>query len=141
MTAADQHRMNVSALIPPFESREGLAMSLQFVQVFFAIVYIGCALYICLALYSYVADAVAQRSIFPSSSMGTPVMRLGPPMALLFILPRMVLREYSVHIPDSIASMLDTISFLAMLVLFVLGIKIIVTMLRSFNRAPRNSSN
>lgn len=111
----------------------------QFVQLFFAIVYIGCALYICLALYSYVADAVAQRSIFPASSSGSPIMRLGPPMGLLFVLPRMVLREY--HVPESIASVLDTLSIFGMLLLFALGIKIIVAMLRSFNRAPRNSSS
>jgi hypothetical protein len=114
-------------------------MSQQFVQVFYAIAYIGCALYICLVLYSYVADAVAQRSIFHVSSLGSPTMRLGPPMGLLFILPRIVLKEY--HVPESVASVLDTLSIFGMLVLFVLGIKIIVAMLRSFNRAPQNSSS
>jgi hypothetical protein len=102
--------------------------------VFDAIAYIGCALYVCLALSLYVADAVAQRSIFPASR------RLGPPMAVLFILPRVVLREY--HVPDSIAFVLDTISSLALLVLLVLGIRMIkAILLQLFNRAPRNSSS
>jgi hypothetical protein len=60
-------------------------------------------------------------------------------MVVLFILPRVVSREY--HVPESIASVLDTVSGLALLVLFVLAIRMIICMpSQFFSRTPRNSS-
>src|SRR5262245_3633770 len=102
---------------------------------FDVIVYVGCAVYVCLALARYVFDAVTQRSVLPASTI-----RLGPPMAVLFILPRVIMRDY--HAPESIASVLDAVSTLALLILVVLGVRMTFGMLSwIFSRLPRNSSS
>jgi len=80
----------------------------QLAMFFYAIGYLALAIYVCIAFYKYVAAAVETRSIFHTR------VRMVIPLGVLFIGPRMALRQFDP--PKSVASGLETVSTLALLV-------------------------
>jgi hypothetical protein len=90
--------------------------------------YVVLAVYVCAAFYAYLAAAAAAKSIFHTR------VRTTVPLAVLFIVPRDVLRQYNV--PEAIALGLETLSTLAMLAIVVLGLRMMIAFLSQlFTRA------
>ena len=104
----------------------------QLAMFFYAIGYLALAIYVCIAFYKYVAAAVQTRSIFHTR------VRMVGPLAVLFIGPRMALRQFD--LPNSVASGLDAVSTLALLVIIVLGLRLMINLFSQFfTSTPRNS--
>ena len=104
----------------------------QLITFFYAIGYLALAVFVCIAFYKYVAAAVQTRSIFHTR------VRMVGPLAVLFIGPRMALRQFD--LPNSVASGLDAVSTLALLVITVLGLRLMINLFSQFfTSTPRNS--
>jgi hypothetical protein len=104
----------------------------QVITFFYAAGYLALALFVCIAFYKYLAAAVQMRSIFHTR------VRMVGPLAVLFIGPRMALRQFD--LPNSVASGLDAVSTLALLVITVLGLRLMISLLSQlFTSTPRNS--
>jgi hypothetical protein len=103
----------------------------QLAVFFNAVAYLALAVFVCIAFYKYVAAAVETRSIFHTR------VRMAVPLAVLFIGPRMALRQFDV--PKSVASGLETVSMLALLVIMVLGLRMMIGLFSQlFTSTPRN---
>jgi hypothetical protein len=99
---------------------------------FYAIGYLTLAVFVCIAFYKYLAAAVEMRSFFHTR------VRMVAPLAVLYMGPRMALRQFD--LPTSIASGLDTVSMLALLVIAVIGLRMMICLfLQFFTSTPRNS--
>ena len=104
----------------------------QLMTFFYAIGYLALSVLVCIAFYKYLAAAMEMRSIFHTR------VRMVAPLAVLFIGPRMALRQFD--LPKSVAFGLDTVSTLAMLVIMVFGLRMIIGLFSQFfTSAPRNS--
>jgi hypothetical protein len=103
----------------------------QLMTFFSAIGYLALAVFVCIALYKYLAAAVEMRSIFHTR------VRMVAPLAALYIGPRMALRQFD--LPKSVASGLDAASTLALLVIMVLGLRMMIGLFSQFfTSTPRN---
>ena len=108
-----------------------MSQTSQLITFFYAIVYLTLAVFVCIAFYKYLAAAVEMRSLFHTR------VRMVAPLAVLAIVPRMALRQFD--LPTSIASGLDTVSMLAMLVITVIGLRMIISLFSQFfTSTPRN---
>ena len=112
-----------------------MSQTSQLMTFFYAIGYLTLAVFVCIAFYKYLAAAVEMRSLFHTR------VRMVAPLAVLSIGPRMALRQFD--FPTSIASGLDTVSMLAMLVITAIGLRMILRMMMSlfsqfFTSTPRN---
>src|SRR5215472_8891573 len=88
------------------------------------------AMFVCIAFYKYVAAAVETQSIFHTR------VRMVIPLGVLFIGPRMALRQFD--LPKSVASGLETVSTLALLVTILVFIVVgMRTMIRLFSQLFR----
>ena len=112
-----------------------MSQTSQLMTFFYAIGYLTLAVFVCIAFYKYLAAAVEMRSLFHTR------VRMVAPLAVLSIGPRMALRQFD--LPTSMASGLDTVSMLAMLVITAIGLRMILRMMMSlfsqfFTSTPRN---
>lgn len=104
----------------------------QLMTFFYAIGYLALLVFVCIAFYKYLAAAVEMRSILHTR------VRMVAPLAVLFIGPRMALRQFD--LPKRVAFGLDTVSTLAMLVIMVFGLRMIIGLFSQFfTSASRNS--
>ncbi|MBO0754227.1 MAG: hypothetical protein J2P54_00065 [Bradyrhizobiaceae bacterium] len=78
----------------------------QLTLFFSVIMYLVLAIIVCIRSYQYIAAAVETRSIFHTR------VRMTVPLALLFVGPRMALRQFDV--PTGVAMGLTTVSVLAL---------------------------
>jgi hypothetical protein len=108
-----------------------MSQTSQLMTFFFAIGYLILAVFVCIAFYKYVAAAVEMRSLFHTR------VRMVAPLAVLSIGPRMALRQFD--IPTSIASGLNAVSMLAMLVIMAIGLRMIIGLFSQFfTSTPRS---
>ena len=109
-----------------------MSQTQQLITFLYAIGYLALAAFVCIAFYKYVAAAVQMRSIFHTR------VRMVGPLAILFIGPRMALRQFD--LPNGVASGLDAVSTLALLVITVLGLRLMINLFSQFfTSTPRNS--
>jgi hypothetical protein len=111
--------MEVFGALIPLESRGGSMPQMQHLVpqltiLFYAVGYLSVGVFVCAEFYRYVAAAVETRSIFHRR------VRMTAPLAALFVVPVMVLRQFDV--PKSVAFGLETVAVLAMLALMALGL-------------------
>jgi hypothetical protein len=108
-----------------------MSQTSQLMTFFYSIGYLTLAVFVCIAFYKYLAAAVEMRSLFHTR------VRMVAPLAVLSIGPRMALRQFD--LPTSIASGLDTVSMLAMLVIMVIGLRMMIGLFSQFfTSTPRN---
>jgi len=100
-----------------------MSQTSQLMTFFYAIGYLTLAVFVCIAFYKYLAAAVEMRTLFHTR------VRMVAPLAVLAIGPRMALRQFD--LPTSIASGLDTVSILAMLMIMVIGLRMMIGRSRS----------
>jgi hypothetical protein len=108
-----------------------MSQTSQLMTFFYAICYLTLAVFVCIAFYKYLAAAVEMRSLFHTR------VRMVAPLAVLAFGPRTALRQFD--LPTSIASGLDTVSMLAMLVIMVIGLRMMIGLCsKFFTSTPRN---
>jgi hypothetical protein len=104
----------------------------QLMTSFYAIGYLALALFVCIAFYKYLAAAVEMRSIFHTR------VRMVAPLAVLFVGPRMALRQFD--LPKGVEFGLNTVSTLALLVITVFGLRMMIGFFSQFfTSTPGNS--
>ena len=108
-----------------------MSQTQEFITFFYAIGYLALAVFVCIAFYKYLVAAVEMRSIFHTR------VRMVAPLAALFVGPRMALRQFD--LPKSVASGLETVSTLALLVIMVFGLRMMIGLFSQFfTSTPRN---